>query len=63
MIVPKGFLPSEDTAQLRGTTEAAEGTSFERMFRAAAGRGGDRAAGQNIAGFMSSARAAAVAAT
>jgi HAE1 family hydrophobic/amphiphilic exporter-1 len=32
VIVPKGFIPSEDTAQLRGTTEATEGTSWDRMF-------------------------------
>jgi HAE1 family hydrophobic/amphiphilic exporter-1 len=31
MIAPKGFLPSEDNEQLRGTTETAEGTSFESM--------------------------------
>ena len=30
-IVPKGFLPSEDNEQLRGTTETVEGTSFESM--------------------------------
>jgi HAE1 family hydrophobic/amphiphilic exporter-1 len=31
--VPKGFLPLEDTGQLTGATEAAEGTSFEGMVR------------------------------
>ncbi|MFI5230041.1 MAG: efflux RND transporter permease subunit, partial [Gemmatimonadales bacterium] len=31
MIVPKGFLPSEDIGQLLVTTEAAEGTSFDEM--------------------------------
>ena len=33
VIIPKGFLPSEDTGQIMGTTEAAEGTSFEAMAR------------------------------
>ncbi len=33
MIIPKGFLPSEDTGQLFGFTEAAEGISFESMAR------------------------------
>ena len=31
MIVPKGFIPSEDTGQLSVTTEAAQGTSFDDM--------------------------------
>ena len=30
-IVPKGFIPSEDTGQLQCTTETAEGTAFESM--------------------------------
>ena len=29
--VPKGFIPSEDTGMIQGTTEAAEGTSYEAM--------------------------------
>ena len=29
--VPKGFIPSEDTGMIQGTTEAAEGTSYESM--------------------------------
>jgi HAE1 family hydrophobic/amphiphilic exporter-1 len=33
VIIPKGFLPSEDTGQLFGFTEAAEGVSFESMAR------------------------------
>jgi len=32
-IVPKGFIPSEDTGQIQGSTEAAEGTSFDAMVR------------------------------
>jgi HAE1 family hydrophobic/amphiphilic exporter-1 len=29
--VPKGFIPSEDTGMIQGTTEAAEGTSYQAM--------------------------------
>ncbi len=54
VVVPKGFIPSEDTAQLRGTTEAVEGTSFDAMFKyqqaAAALVLADTT---NISGFMS----------
>ena len=32
-VVPKGFIPSEDQGQLRITTETAEGSSFEGMYR------------------------------
>ncbi len=32
-IVPKGFIPSDDIDSLTGTTETAEGTSFEAMVR------------------------------
>jgi HAE1 family hydrophobic/amphiphilic exporter-1 len=31
--MPKGFLPSEDTGQISGSSEAAQGTSFEEMSR------------------------------
>jgi hydrophobic/amphiphilic exporter-1 (mainly G- bacteria), HAE1 family len=31
MIIPKGFLPSEDLDQINGTTEAIEGISFDAM--------------------------------
>jgi HAE1 family hydrophobic/amphiphilic exporter-1 len=30
-VMPKGFLPSGDTGQITGSTEAAQGTSFEAM--------------------------------
>ncbi|MEW6185888.1 MAG: efflux RND transporter permease subunit [Thermodesulfobacteriota bacterium] len=33
MISPKGFIPSEDTGQIMGITEAAQGISFENMVR------------------------------
>jgi len=32
-IVPKGFIPSEDTGRIRSSTETAQGTSFEDMLR------------------------------
>src|SRR6266704_1237678 len=31
MVVPKGFLPSEDNSQIFGTTETVEGTSFDDL--------------------------------
>ena len=30
-LVPKGFIPTEDTGQIQGTTETLEGSSFEAM--------------------------------
>jgi HAE1 family hydrophobic/amphiphilic exporter-1 len=33
VVIPKGFLPSEDTGQAFGFTEAAQGISFESMAR------------------------------
>jgi HAE1 family hydrophobic/amphiphilic exporter-1 len=33
MLMPKGFLPSEDTDQIFGFTEASQGISFEAMVR------------------------------
>jgi HAE1 family hydrophobic/amphiphilic exporter-1 len=33
LVMPKGFLPSEDTGQIFGFTEAAQGISFESMGR------------------------------
>jgi HAE1 family hydrophobic/amphiphilic exporter-1 len=53
MVVPKGFLPSEDTAQLRGTTEAAEGTSFDAMLKLQRQAAAIVQADSNVAGFMS----------
>ena len=32
IVIPKGFLPSEDIAQINGTTEAIEGASYESMM-------------------------------
>jgi HAE1 family hydrophobic/amphiphilic exporter-1 len=33
VIVPKGFLPSEDTGMISGTTEAAQGVSYDVMLQ------------------------------
>lgn len=33
MIVPKGFMPTQDTGQISGSTEAAQDISFENMSR------------------------------
>ncbi len=33
MVVPKGFLPSEDNSQMFGTTETVQGTSFDDLVR------------------------------
>ena len=52
-LVPKGFIPSEDQDQLRGTTEAAEGTSFEAMMRYQQAAMAILVADENVAGFMS----------
>src|SRR5213079_1087939 len=32
-VIPKGFIPNDDTSQIVGYTEAAEGISFEEMSR------------------------------
>ncbi|HET7600254.1 MAG TPA: multidrug efflux RND transporter permease subunit [Gemmatimonadales bacterium] len=51
---PKGFLPNEDQGQLVGTTEAAEGTSFDAMVQLQARVAAIVQQDPNIAGFMSS---------
>src|SRR5205823_1125955 len=33
VLVPKGFLPSEDNSQIFGTTETVQGTSFDDLVR------------------------------
>src|SRR5438132_4529947 len=33
VLVPKGFLPSEDNSQISGTTETVQGTSFDDLVR------------------------------
>ncbi len=53
-VVPKGFIPSEDTAQLQATTEAAEGTAFESMVQHQQQVAAIVAADPNVLDFMSS---------
>ena len=51
--IPKGFIPSEDIDQLTGTTETAEGTSFDSMVRHQQQIAAILEKDPNIAGFMS----------
>jgi HAE1 family hydrophobic/amphiphilic exporter-1 len=53
-LVPKGFIPSEDIDQISGTTETAEGTSFESMVRHQQQVAAIIEKDPNVAGFMSS---------
>ena len=51
MLVPKGFIPSEDTGQLFVTTETAQGTSFDDMMAHQIQVNEILRADTNIAGF------------
>jgi HAE1 family hydrophobic/amphiphilic exporter-1 len=51
--VPKGFIPSEDQQQLRGTTETAEGTSYEAMVKHQQAAAAIVQEDPNVDGFMS----------
>jgi HAE1 family hydrophobic/amphiphilic exporter-1 len=51
--IPKGFIPSEDIDQLTGTTEAAEGTSFDSMVRHQQQIAAILQKDPNVEGFMS----------
>ena len=53
-ITPKGFLPSEDTSFINGTTEGAEGLSFEGMMKHQKEVAAVLARDENISGFTSS---------
>ncbi len=53
-LVPKGFLPSEDTGRINGTTETAMGTSYDDMVKHQQQVAAIVAKDTNIAGFMSS---------
>ena len=53
-IVPKGFIPSEDTGQLNGTTETAEGTSYDAMVKHQRAAAAIVQEDPNVEGFMSS---------
>ncbi|MEP6689031.1 MAG: efflux RND transporter permease subunit, partial [Gemmatimonadales bacterium] len=52
-IVPKGFIPSEDTGQLNGTTETAEGTSYDAMVTHQRAAAAIVQEDPNVEGFMS----------
>jgi HAE1 family hydrophobic/amphiphilic exporter-1 len=53
MIIPKGFIPSQDNGQLFVTTETAQGTSFDDMVMHQKQVNAILAADTNIAGFYS----------
>jgi len=55
VMVPKGFIPSEDTGQIFGFTEAAESVSFDEMVRHQRALAEVVKGDPNIASFMSSA--------
>jgi len=52
-VVPKGFIPSEDTGQLNGTTETAEGTSYDAMVQHQRAAAAIVQEDPNVEGFMS----------
>jgi HAE1 family hydrophobic/amphiphilic exporter-1 len=54
IVVPKGFLPDEDRGQLIGTTETAQGTSWDAMVEHQSAVADLVARDSNVAGFMSS---------
>jgi len=53
ILVPKGFLPTEDTGQINGTTEAIEGISFDAMKKHQQEIAAIVAKDPSIANFMS----------
>jgi HAE1 family hydrophobic/amphiphilic exporter-1 len=53
-VVPKGFIPSEDQGQLYGTTETAEGTSYDAMVEHQRAAAAIVEEDPNVDGFMSS---------
>jgi hydrophobic/amphiphilic exporter-1 (mainly G- bacteria), HAE1 family len=52
-LVPKGFIPSEDQGQLSGTTEIAEGSSYDAMVRHQLAAMAIVQEDPNVEGFMS----------
>ncbi|HUF35181.1 MAG TPA: efflux RND transporter permease subunit [Gemmatimonadales bacterium] len=52
-VAPKGFIPSEDQRQLYGTTETAEGTSYDAMVEHQRAAAAIVQEDPNIDGFMS----------
>jgi HAE1 family hydrophobic/amphiphilic exporter-1 len=61
IVIPKGFLPSQDVGQLSVTTEAAQGTSFDDMVAHQRQVAAVIQADTNIGGFMSSVGTSSVA--
>jgi HAE1 family hydrophobic/amphiphilic exporter-1 len=53
VVIPKGFFPDDDTGQIRGSTEAVQGISFEAMSEHQLAVAKIVAADPNIDGFMS----------
>jgi HAE1 family hydrophobic/amphiphilic exporter-1 len=53
VVIPKGFFPDDDTGQIRGSTEAVQGISFEAMREHQLAVAKIVAADPNIDGFMS----------
>jgi len=53
-IVPKGFIPSEDTGQILINTEATQGVSYEQMAKYQQQLAGIVAEDQNVESFFSS---------
>ena len=62
MVIPKGFVPSEDTGQIIIFTEAAQGTSFDDMVRHQEKLAAIVAGDPNVDGFRSSVGVGGVAA-
>ncbi|HEY2953664.1 MAG TPA: efflux RND transporter permease subunit [Candidatus Eisenbacteria bacterium] len=54
MVIPKGFIPSEDTGRIVASTETAEGTSFDAMVTHQKAVAAIVAKDPSIASFMSS---------
>jgi len=54
MLVPKGFIPSEDTGRISASTETIEGTSFDAMVAHQAALASVVKSDPNVMSFMSS---------
>jgi HAE1 family hydrophobic/amphiphilic exporter-1 len=52
-VIPKGFIPSEDQGRLSGTTETAEGTSYDAMVKHQRAAAAIVQEDPNVQGFMS----------
>jgi len=55
VVVPKGFIPSEDTGRLQATTEVVEGSSFDNLVKHQLAAAAIVAEDPNVEDFMSSA--------